>query len=143
MGTSAASIGLATAPSSTACALVTAWTASAGSLPVPSASSRPRSSDTMARGLAPERSRPRLCIDVPLHLAPLERQRTGVSGLEQLAIHARQQLAQPALVGDGKHDHAGAFFRGKRPIVEVVAIEGHQRASELPRETEMLDVARG
>src|SRR3954454_15483509 len=73
--------------------------ASAAVAPVARASTRPRSSMTTARAGCSERSTPRLSIDVPLPLLALERQPARVRRPEQLAIHARQQLAQPALVG--------------------------------------------
>src|SRR5262245_19361582 len=142
MGTSADWAGLAIPPISAGRVVVTAWTASRASLPVPSASTVPRSSVTTARGAPSERSSPRLIIDVPFHLPPVERERARVGRPEQFAVHARQQFAQPALVGRRKHDHAGALLRREGAIVEIVAVERHERAPELSREPEVLDVAR-
>src|SRR5262245_53029282 len=146
MATSGCSIGLAMPAMSAACPCVAPWAASAASAPVARAAIAPAASTITARA-APrsDRSRPRLFIDVPLHLAPLERQRARLLALdraEHLAVQARQQPPQPALVRHAEDDHAGALVGRKPAVVQVVAIEGHQGAPELPREPVVLDVAR-
>src|SRR5438067_8553839 len=135
-------MGLATPAMSGTCTCVTEWTASPASAPLPCARIAPASSTTTARD-APrsDRSSPRLCIDMPLHLAPLERQRARLPAAEHLAVHAREEPPQPPFVGHREHDHAGPFLRRKAAIVEVVAIEGDERPTELARQAEVLDVA--
>ena len=51
--------------------------------------------------------------DVPAHLPAFERKAGAPVAAEQLAIGARQQLAEPALVGRDEDDHARAFGRRK------------------------------
>src|SRR6266542_6208222 len=123
-------------------ALMTEPAACAAVSPLPRATTCPRSSITTARAGRSDRSRPRLSIDVPLHLAPLERQRTRVGGPEKLAVHPRQQAPQPPFVRRAEHDHAGPFVGRKLPVVEIIAVQGHERAPKLPRQAEMFDIAR-
>jgi len=78
---------------------------------------------------------------VPLHLTPLERQRARGRHPEQFAVHAREKSPEPPLVRHAEHDHARAFLRRKLAVVEVVAVERHQRPPQLARQPEMLDVA--
>src|SRR4029079_8914951 len=87
------------------------------------------------------RSTPRLSIDMPLHLPPLERERARLGDAEQLAVHLREHAPQPSLGGHAEDDDAGALLGRKLPIVEIVAVERHQRAPELAREAVVLDVA--
>src|SRR6187549_1045520 len=70
-------------------------TATAPATPGSSLASFDIATPTASGGGRSERSRPRLSIDVPLHLAPLERQRARVRRPEQFAVHARQQSPEP------------------------------------------------
>ena len=74
-----------------------------------------------------------------MQLAPVERQQ--VRG-KQVRVDARQQCGEAALVGRRNHQHAGTRLGRKLAVVEIVAIQGHERAAELARQAVMLGVAR-
>src|SRR5438874_2421743 len=125
-GTSAVSLKSATPATSGGWRCRAAPTASAPSAPLPRATTSPASSMTTARAGRSERSRPRLSIDVPLHLAPLERQCARVRRPEQFAVHAREKAPEPPLIRHAEDDDARAFLGRKHAVVEVVAVERHQ-----------------
>src|SRR6187401_3364532 len=102
----------------------------------------PPSSTRMARAGCTDRSRPRLSIDMPLHLPPFQRQRARARNAKHLAIHPRQQAAQPALVRGAEHDDPCSLVGRKQPVIEIIAIESDERATELPRQAIVLDVTR-
>src|SRR5258708_22873103 len=121
---------------------VTLRTASAPSAPLPRASTSPASSMTTARAGSSERSRPRLSIGVPLHLAPLERERRRVRRPQQFSVHAREKTPEPPLVWHAEHDHPRPLLRCKPPVVEIVAIDRDQDAPELTGQPALPAVAR-
>ena len=84
-----------------------------------------------------------------VQLASLERQRRGLrrvvvdhAGAEEHDVDAIEQRRELALVGSADDEHAGSFARRKPAVVEVIAIERHQRAAELLREPVVPDVGR-
>ena len=82
-------------------------------------------------------------VDVHVDLVPFERQRGHIGrGAEGVAIETLEQRRQPVLVGRGEHQHAGALGRRELAVVEIVAIERHQRAAELTGEPEVQGVGR-
>src|SRR5258706_5841615 len=101
--------------------------ASAASAPDALARTAPSSLTRTARTGDTERSRPRLSIDVPLHLAPLQRQGARVGCPEQFAVHAREKPPEPPLVRHREDDHAGALFGRKLSVVQIITIERDQR----------------
>ena len=103
----------------------------------------PRSSTTTARAWTFREIKTQAehrCATPPCAARAAARARLGVRN--SLAVHAREQPPEPSLVRHREHDHARALVRGKLPVVQVVAIERHQRAPELPRQPVVLDVAR-
>ena len=77
---------------------------------------------------------------VTLQLAPGKWQRHPCA--ERLLVHSLQQALQPSFVGRRKDDDARAFGGRELAIVEIIPIERDERATELPRQAEMLDVSR-
>ena len=99
--------------------------------------------ESTARGdPAPRRLTSSGIADVPLELAPLERQRAARPRRGTARDpRARSSRRSHRSSGAAEHDHAGALAGREPPIVEVVAIERDQRAAQLPREPVVLDVA--
>src|SRR6478736_670313 len=71
-------------------------------------------------------------ISVRVEFASVKRQCVGG---EQIRVEPSQQFGEPALVRRGQHQDSGALRRRELAIVEVIAIEGDERAPQLPRET--------
>src|SRR3954453_6367410 len=122
------------------CVSTSAWS------PCSRAVTAPDSSTITARN-APVRSTPSVSIvlvhaaDVPLKLAPFERKRSRAFRTKELSIHLLQKATEPSLVGRREDHHASAFTGRKSAIVEVIAVERDERATELAREAVVFDVA--
>src|SRR5918994_504359 len=105
----------------------------------------PSPSTTASRAVRSERSTPRvrslmrgLPIRVRVQLASVKGQKVGG---EEVRVQPLQERRQPTLVGRADHQHAAALRRWKLLIVEIIAVEGYQRAAQLPGQPEVFDVA--
>src|SRR4026209_329236 len=78
----------------------------------------------------------------PMDLAPLEREWPCALRAKERAIRFLEQRSKPLLGGRPQHHHACAFLGRELAIVDVIAIECDDRATELTREAIVLDIAR-